>query len=270
MSLKRISFVVVLAVVFLLSVSSAFAAASIEVLSITKPTGLPANCGGDVTVTIRYSSTQLITIDYEVTLPAPFPPITGTVNLPSTGGADQVLPVPFTGLPPIPLNTQLTIDATVSDFFNTTIILGADAVNYYCQNGYPAAPTTGGPKPPTVPPVIVEPEPPSDGRTLSVSDVKAVVYYNKDGTFDIYTVNPDSTGSLAIHVEEAELDALPEFPATNILIAKNADGTIAFYKLTSGQYQINIGPDPEGKVRVYIFNGFPVTNVFVTEFIVTP
>jgi hypothetical protein len=42
---------------------------------------------------------------------------------------------------------------------------------------------------------------------------------------------------------------------------------ISLYKLTSGEYQVNVGPDSEGKVFVLNFTGCPAENVYENTFI---
>lgn len=61
----------------------------------------------------------------------------------------------------------------------------------------------------------------------------------------------------AIFVSAADLEALPEKPARNTLIAGSADGLVKFYKLSSGEYQVNYGPDADNKVFVFRWTGLP-------------
>lgn len=61
----------------------------------------------------------------------------------------------------------------------------------------------------------------------------------------------------AIFVSAAELDALPDNPARNTLIAQSKDGLVKFYKLAGGEYQINYGPDADNKVFVFRWTGMP-------------
>ncbi|GAB4549068.1 MAG: hypothetical protein OHK0023_12970 [Anaerolineae bacterium] len=79
----------------------------------------------------------------------------------------------------------------------------------------------------------------------------------------------NSKGKRQFIVTQAELDRLPEFPETNTLIKASRDGSIAMYKLTSGEYQVNAGPDKENKVYVVIMKGCPAEvvreEVFVSE-----
>jgi hypothetical protein len=71
---------------------------------------------------------------------------------------------------------------------------------------------------------------------------------------------------LAIALTTEEILALPEFPEENMKIGEFYE--IALYKLTSGGYQINAGPDAEGKVNVLNWAGCPAENVVESNFTV--
>lgn len=79
-------------------------------------------------------------------------------------------------------------------------------------------------------------------------------------------INEQGDGYFAFYVSKEMLDALPENPEVNLEIARTDNGQIVFYKLTTGEYQVNIGPDSEGKVQVVIFDGIPPTNVYRRDF----
>ena len=51
-----------------------------------------------------------------------------------------------------------------------------------------------------------------------------------------------------------QIGAVPALPESNTLIATSDDGYYRFYRLTTGELQLNIGPDFEGKEFVTIFN----------------
>jgi hypothetical protein len=104
------------------------------------------------------------------------------------------------------------------------------------------------------------PPPPSDGR-LPGSGTEAVVYAEDDG-IEIWAIDDNSQGTRVLFVSTEELASLPANPEQNTLIAATDDGQFALYKLTTGEYQINIGPDAEGKIRVMIFDAIPPTNVY--------
>jgi hypothetical protein len=60
-----------------------------------------------------------------------------------------------------------------------------------------------------------------------------------------------SPGRRAWRITSRDLADLPEFPEENMLITQ--EDAIFFYKLTSGEYQVNAGPAPDGKIYVLIF-----------------
>lgn len=70
----------------------------------------------------------------------------------------------------------------------------------------------------------------------------------------------DLTGVPLLYVSAKELLALPDFPVKNTLIAR--DGLVSVYKLTTGEYQVNVGPLTDGKVHVIIFDGIPRTHTY--------
>lgn len=81
-----------------------------------------------------------------------------------------------------------------------------------------------------------------------------VLGFNGDGGYD------------AIYASPRELARIDEFPEENVLIEQYYE--FALYKLTSGEYQVNVGPDIEGKVYVVNFTGCPATEVRESNFIV--
>ncbi len=89
---------------------------------------------------------------------------------------------------------------------------------------------------------------------------------NADGDcwIDIWLIEGNE-GRRYIRVRTDVLADYPEFPETNTLIRER--GPIALYKLTSGEYQINVGPDAENKVHVINFTGCPAGNVVESTFV---
>lgn len=75
---------------------------------------------------------------------------------------------------------------------------------------------------------------------------------------------------LGLVVSSADLADYPERPASNTLVARSRVCPVAFYILTTGEYQVNIGPDREGKTYVTIFRGLPPSGVYGYELSVTP
>jgi hypothetical protein len=99
-----------------------------------------------------------------------------------------------------------------------------------------------------------QPEPPfgfTDG-CMNNRDIAApfAIYPTQDG-LQIYWINVDSTGSLALSLTRAELDAVPADPAQNTLIASNATYSLALYRLMDGKLQAQAFT-AEGKLYVFI------------------
>jgi hypothetical protein len=70
-----------------------------------------------------------------------------------------------------------------------------------------------------------------------------------------------TTSTFLFSVTQADVAPyLTDHPAVNTLIA-SADG-VSVYVLTTGEIQVNAGPDAEGKIHVKIFNGIPWTQVY--------
>jgi hypothetical protein len=81
----------------------------------------------------------------------------------------------------------------------------------------------------------------------------------------VLDIDDDGRSSRAIDLTARELARLPEVPEANMLIDQYYE--ISFYKLTTGEYQVNAGPDVEGKVFVLNFTGCPAANVYESTFI---
>lgn len=124
-----------------------------------------------------------------------------------------------------------------------------------CSAAVPTAtPTT--PAPTRIAPSTPEPTPvASDGRFCYGAGAAPVAMYAVNGGLDIYQINANDEGVLVIRITRAELDALPANPAQNLEIA-SVNG-ISFYKLTDGQYQVNVGPLADGKVHSCVFGDIP-------------
>lgn len=100
---------------------------------------------------------------------------------------------------------------------------------------------------------------PYDGTIVSPD----AVAYHTDGRLDILVPDADGNWDTAISLTDAELDAVSVAPEINTLVASSGD--LALYKLTSGEWQINAGPDAEGKLHVLVYDaGFGSTHAFTT------
>jgi hypothetical protein len=91
---------------------------------------------------------------------------------------------------------------------------------------------------------------------------------HKSGKCDIEVLGIDPKTAqprAALLVKDSTLAKLPDKPETNTLIASYYE--FALYKLTTGEYQLNVGPDFEKKVHVIIWTGCPATHPYESSFI---
>lgn len=88
---------------------------------------------------------------------------------------------------------------------------------------------------------------------------------NNQCAIQILGTGPNGGEYEAIYLDSEAMSKLPERPEENLLIDSYYE--YAMYKLTSGEYQVNVGPDAEGKVYVVNFRGCPATDVRESNFI---
>ncbi|MBC7812702.1 MAG: hypothetical protein H7175_16220 [Burkholderiales bacterium] len=108
---------------------------------------------------------------------------------------------------------------------------------------------------------------PGDDRINRQAYAYAAIYCDADlQGVNIYGINSTGAGSInngrgfkAIFVPYAELPATPSAEDGNLLIEQFEN--ISFYRLTSGEYQVNVGPDFEGKQYVLVWDGCPQTTI---------
>ncbi|MBC7811979.1 MAG: PPC domain-containing protein, partial [Burkholderiales bacterium] len=81
----------------------------------------------------------------------------------------------------------------------------------------------------------------------------AIYGINSDGA--TVAGGKDGDGFPGIFVPYSDLPATPSAEDGNILIEQS--GNIRFYRLTSGEYQVMVGPDSEGKEYVVVWDGCP-------------
>jgi hypothetical protein len=86
--------------------------------------------------------------------------------------------------------------------------------------------------------------------------------YARTNGIEVY----NAASQLLLRTTSAEIAAIPAAPAVNTLIEQTGNGFVTVYRLTSGELQINIGPDGEGKVEVYILAGLPTTEAQRADF----
>ena len=129
----------------------------------------------------------------------------------------------------------------------------------------------GGCEPPP-PPIIVEiPTPiyhaPDMDTSVSFndSDLGVVLYKVQSDAdnikMDVYGLkNGGSVSSYLFSISQADLAAYAQHPAKDTLLASMGD--VSVYVLTTGEIQVNAGPDSEGKMHVKILDGIPWTTVY--------
>lgn len=74
----------------------------------------------------------------------------------------------------------------------------------------------------------------------------------------------DAQGQLLLKSTLSEIQRVAAKPTEATLI-ETANG-VSLYRLTSGEFQINIGPDAEGKVEVHIFSRMPTRLAYRRDF----
>jgi hypothetical protein len=74
----------------------------------------------------------------------------------------------------------------------------------------------------------------------------------------------NARGVLMGSITRADFANYSKTPARNTLIKtiKGCAAPVAVYLLTTGEYQVNIGPDVEGKIAVIVFSQLPPVNVY--------
>lgn len=92
--------------------------------------------------------------------------------------------------------------------------------------------------------------------------------YFRGTRVQIYSVDANSKGTFALEVTTRDVRRVTrENPTVNTLIKASDDGRVAMYLLSTGEFQVNMGPNPEGKVEVVIWKGIPPeTAPFITYF----
>ena len=114
------------------------------------------------------------------------------------------------------------------------------------------------------------PTPPDDRINWQHGDTDAVVYPAQDDAgnpaLHVYCLDAAGNAFLGLNVTQDDIDAYPAQPDTNVEVARNDDCPVSFHILTTGEYQVNIGPDAEGQVREVIFTGLPPSDVYFDDF----
>lgn len=104
-----------------------------------------------------------------------------------------------------------------------------------------------------------------DRMNLSHGELMAVLYARLDRSgkpgVHVYGISSANTGYLLGIYSYSDFEKyLGNAPSANTKI--KTIGASTLYALTSGEFQINIGPDAKGELHQIVFTGLPPTNVY--------
>ncbi len=111
---------------------------------------------------------------------------------------------------------------------------------------------------------------PADGRNVSVQSSPDSVVYTETTTegffLTIWQANP-ATGRPSLVITPERIAQVPALPQVNTQIAASPNGYYRFFRLSTGELQLNSGPDFEGKTFVTIFspNGNRVMRTYTID-----
>lgn len=149
----------------------------------------------------------------------------------------QVLPAPVTSFPFIedavpPMSdvpARITYTIPTSGYYEVWISFTAHVAQTYTWTFYCTSPAD---------------------PTNEIAGAPVAIFENEYGLGLYWLAN--STGEPLLFVSNEQLATIPEFPAENTLIAE-ADHQTALYRLTTGELQVNVGPNEAGDVYVFIW-----------------
>ena len=162
--------------------------------------------------------------------PVPMLPLPLGMSYPPAGDPFWTM---FAGLPPIPWDNAPLYNPITVTFYNPAGGVLAHAVELLRLTGVcPGLPYLEG--------AGID-----DGR-LNRFDVAAPVAvfpveYATGTGLHLYAIMADGVGTLVLEVTPEMIAAVPAMPAENTLIAATPDGSIALYRLTTGEFQLNAG-----------------------------
>jgi hypothetical protein len=158
----------------------------------------------------------------------------------------------------------LIVPSTFANSYSSGACGGVSGTSSTTVTASIACPT---PVPTEIPPVGA----PSDtGRpgelSFNDSDLGVILHQTSDEngnmTLEVYDIfNHSSRGNLLFTVTHEDLaQFVGNLPAENTLLY--SIGHVAVYVLTTGEIQMNVGPDSEGKTHVKVFDAIPWTTVY--------
>lgn len=80
-----------------------------------------------------------------------------------------------------------------------------------------------------------------------------------DDIYELIREKLDLDITVVINIDELNL-------AENLLLTESEDGRVKLYLLTTGEFQVNVGPFEDGTVQVFIYDSFPPTRVYRKDF----
>jgi hypothetical protein len=109
----------------------------------------------------------------------------------------------------------------------------------------------------------------ADGRLNTSAGISDVAIYldNSDPNnpaLNVYCVNDNSQGYFGLTVSQSDI---PASVSSNTLIASGDTCNVAFFVLSTGELQLNVGPDGENKVSVFIFSDFFMSNLYTYNYV---
>jgi hypothetical protein len=102
-----------------------------------------------------------------------------------------------------------------------------------------------------------------DNRLTNIPN--GAVYATEEGGISAYGITNFGEGAY-VTITPEQLAELPANPDENMLLGGSGDGFTTVWLLTTGEYQVNIGPDRDGNVYVIVFTGVPATNIYRLDF----
>lgn len=112
----------------------------------------------------------------------------------------------------------------------------------------------------------------ADGRINYDDCDKIAMYPVKDETgfgLEVWIVDKKVIPEFALYISAEDLKARPDKPDAVLTVASSKNGLVTLYKHPNGDYQVNYGPDFEGKVFTFRFSGIPaVSYPEVTTFMI--
>jgi hypothetical protein len=165
----------------------------------------------------------------------------------NTSGGGQVIDI-VVNKPQVPAGTWMHYNLTVDNDFTTAL-----GISINCTSGEVKYGASLG----------------RDGRINIGNDVPLAIFpildANGNPALEFWTATEKGNGRRFLTISNKQLtDAnatAAAKPGENILIFQTKDKFVTLYRLTTGEYQVNLAPDKEGKVPVIRFDAIQPTTV---------